>query len=195
MECGTSTVSKHLTWLCAVLFPLVMLLLFANALIFDVGNYRGLISAEAMPATEQLLAYYMDDAEMPDVFNENEQAHLEDVKDVIRIMQALIVILLVIFLALLPRTNPRLVLTRGFLLLLILVLVLPVIPFDTIFTEFHELFFEPGTWVFPLESTLIQYYPERLFQEIFTKILMMTLVFSAVFALFARTSLVQNNNL
>jgi len=189
------TDNKAIAWLCAIIFPTVMLLLFANALIFDEPTYREILSAEAMPVTTQLLAYYQDDAGLPDVFNEAEKAHLDDVKSVIKLEQAIMIILLAVFLVLLPRTNLRFVFTRGFLLLFILVLLLPLIPFDTIFTRFHEMFFEPGTWMFSAESTLIRFYPEMLFQEIFTKILVMSVVFSAVLALFAKTSLFQNNNL
>lgn len=36
-----------------------------------------------------------------------------------------------------------------------------VLSFDALFTSFHELLFEDGTWTFPLDSTLIGLYPER----------------------------------
>jgi integral membrane protein (TIGR01906 family) len=177
------TEHKPITWLCAILFPIVMLLLFANALIFDEQTYRELLSPEAMPATLQLLDYFRGDAVLPGIFNEAEKAHLADVKRVIGTVQGAMMIFLAVFLALLPRADPQLVFTRGFLLLLMLLLLLPVFPFETVFVGFHKLFFEPGTWAFPAESTLIRYYPEGLFQSFFQRILTMTLVFSAVLAL------------
>ena len=35
-----------------------------------------------------------------------------------------------------------------------------VLDFDTFFSAFHGLFFEPGTWTFPSDSVLIRLFPE-----------------------------------
>ena len=34
-----------------------------------------------------------------------------------------------------------------------------VVAWDSAFTLFHEVFFPPGTWAFPADSTMIQLYP------------------------------------
>jgi len=36
-----------------------------------------------------------------------------------------------------------------------------ILAWDSAFTLFHELFFPPGTWTFPADSTLIQLYPPQ----------------------------------
>lgn len=40
-----------------------------------------------------------------------------------------------------------------------------VVDFQSFFTHFHEIFFEPGTWQFSSEDTLIRLYPNELWQD------------------------------
>ena len=176
--------SDKLTWIGVILFPLVLLLLFANALIFDPQTYATLLSPDAVPATLQLLEHYRDAASMPELFTELEKSHLNDVRLVIRTLGWLAFALLVAFLAVLPFADPARVFVRGFLLLLALVILASIIPFDALFDRFHVVVFPQGNWMFPLDSTLIRMYPFTFFQAFFSLILEMALVFSAVFALF-----------
>lgn len=187
--------SDKATWLAAVLFPLVLLLLFANALIFDPQTYNALLSPESVPVTLQLIEHYRGAAPMPDVFNELEKSHLNDVRLVVRALGWLALVLFVVFLAALPFADPARVFVRGFLLLLGVVLILTVIPFDWVFDRFHLVVFPQGNWMFPLDSMLIRLYPFSFFQAFFSRILELTLVFSAVFALLGceQKSLLQHN--
>jgi len=176
--------SGKITWLCAIIFPFLMLLLIGNALVFDQQAYNSMLRQGALPTTMQVLDYFEGRAVLPDIFNEREQSHLADVKDVIHLLRYASLILLVVFLALLPKADLGRVFMRGFWILLILVLALGFIPFDRVFSNFHKIFFSGETWIFPEGSMLILLYPEQFFQAFFTYITSLTLAYSAAFFLF-----------
>jgi integral membrane protein (TIGR01906 family) len=52
-----------------------------------------------------------------------------------------------------------------FLILLVIVIVL--LSFGIFFVAFHNVFFEPGTWMFLWSDTLIRLFPERFWRDIF----------------------------
>lgn len=168
-----------------------MLLLFANTLIFDVQTQQALLEPAAVPITLQVLAFFQGEAGIPAVFNAEESAHLADVKRVIEGLSYVSFVLFALFLFLLGKADASKVFSRGFGVLLILIGVIALVPFDAFFTQFHRVFFAEGTWVFARESVLIQLYPFSYFQAFFTHILALATVFSAALA---GISLVQNNN-
>jgi integral membrane protein (TIGR01906 family) len=176
--------SDKITWLCAIIFPFLLLLLIGNALVFDQQAYQSMLRQGALPTTMQVLDYFEGRAVLPDIFNEREKSHLADVKDVIHLLRYASLILLVVFLALLPKADLGGVFMRGFWILLLLVLILGFVPFDNIFGNFHKIFFSEETWIFPEGSMLILLYPEQFFQAFFTYITSLTLAYSAVFFLF-----------
>lgn len=183
--------SDKIAWLAALVFPFLMLCLFANALIFDVQTQSALLAPESVPQTLQVLAFFQGKAGVPAVFNAQEAAHLADVKAVVNALSYASFVLFALFLFLLGKADASKVFSRGFGILLILVGVLALVPFDAFFTQFHQLFFAEGTWVFAKESTLIQLYPFAYFQAFFTHIVALAAAFSAAVA---AISLVQNNN-
>jgi integral membrane protein (TIGR01906 family) len=126
------------------------------------------------------------------VFNAAEASHLADVKQAVNGVQAAAWALLIAFLALLTRADARFAFSRGFGLLLALIGILAIAPFDAVFAQFHEILFVSGTWVFPADSTIIALYPFSFFQAFFRELLTLIVVFSAALA---TISLVQNNNL
>jgi integral membrane protein (TIGR01906 family) len=168
-----------------------MLSLFANALIFDAQTQSALLEPDAIPATMQVLAFFRGEGGLPQVFDEKESAHLRDVKRVVNGVSYASFALLVIFLFLLGDADVSKVFGRGFGIVLIIVGVLALVPFDAFFARFHELFFAEDTWVFAKESVLIQLYPFAYFQAFFGHIVALAAVFSAALA---SISLVQNNN-
>jgi integral membrane protein (TIGR01906 family) len=170
-----------------------MLLLFSNALLFDPLTYQQLLSPDAVPVTMHLLGYFQSREAVPSIFTEREQSHLADVKRVVQLLQYLLLLLGVLFLALLRFSDVRVVFTRGFLLVVLIALLLAVLPFDTLFIRFHELFFPQGNWVFPADSTLIRLYPQSFFEAFFRQLLLLTTVFCAVLGLHGLTSLVQHH--
>ena len=173
---------NNCSWIAAILFPVLLLLLFANALIFDEQTHRALLVPDAVAPTLQLLDYFRGNAPVPALFNAQEQAHLVDVKTVVNALQYGSYVLLVVFLALLWFADPRKAIVYGFCLLLFLTILLAVLPFDSVFDAVHRALFAEGTWIFPSDSTLIQLYPFSFFQNFFKEIVLKALVFAAAFA-------------
>ncbi len=175
--------SAKATWLCAIIFPFLMLLLIGNALVFDTTAYKNLLRPGAVNATIQLLDYFQNKAEIPTIFDANEKSHLADVKKIISLLRWISLALLIIFLALMTKANLSEVFKKGFIILFAIIFLLAFIPFDTVFTYFHKIFFAQGNWMFPEGSMLILLYPETFFQAFFTYIISITIIYSAVFAL------------
>ncbi|NLG51483.1 MAG: TIGR01906 family membrane protein [Chloroflexi bacterium] len=65
------------------------------------------------------------------------------------------------------------------------ILVFSFIDFDVFFTRFHQIFFQPGTWVFYETDTLIQLYPLPFWMDAVWKIGVTTLVLSGLVYLLA----------
>lgn len=111
------------------------------------------------------------------VFNERELRHMVDVK--IAVQTTLLVwtasLIGLVVLALLAWWRSwvdgyRLGLARGGLFtagFVALVLVAVAVSFGVFFVGFHNVFFEPGTWMFYWEDTLIRLFPERFWRDIF----------------------------
>lgn len=111
------------------------------------------------------------------VYNERELRHMVDVKDAIR------VVLWVLRLSLIALgvmavwawqagwiDQFRAALSRGGFLTAILVGVIiffVLVSFGVFFVAFHEVFFEPDTWMFYFSDTLIRLFPERFWRDIF----------------------------
>jgi integral membrane protein (TIGR01906 family) len=50
-----------------------------------------------------------------------------------------------------------------------------VFAFGVIFVGFHEILFDPNTWIFKYSDTFIRLYPERFWRDVFAFVLAMTL--------------------
>ncbi len=97
-----------------------------------------------------------------DIFDEKEKSHLLDVKKVVHRTLDALFILLVLFFYLAYAYDGRKwghVLIYSGMIAAALPIILYFIPFDFVFTVFHNIFFECGTWVFASGSALIQMYP------------------------------------
>lgn len=100
-------------------------------------------------------------------FAADEIAHMADVRGVVRASLVLWLVAAVALILLLRKYGParsRAALRAGAWLTLgifAFVGLASVLSFDSLFTSFHELLFEDGTWTFPTDSTLIGLYPER----------------------------------
>jgi integral membrane protein (TIGR01906 family) len=112
------------------------------------------------------------------LYNQRELSHMQDVKAVARqlalagLAGLVVVVAGVIGLAWRPDTRPvlRLALLRGSLLtagLVILGVTSVAIGFRAFFTQFHALFFEGETWIFPTSDTLIRLFPEEFWIDAF----------------------------
>ena len=100
-------------------------------------------------------------------FEADEVSHMADVRAVVRaalIVWLVSVIILIAMLVTGPRQRLAGAVRAGALATLasfVVIGLISVLSFDQLFTSFHEVLFEDGTWTFPLDSTLIGLYPER----------------------------------
>jgi integral membrane protein (TIGR01906 family) len=122
---------------------------------------------------------YLADLKMPDggrFFNERELSHMADVKKVTQaalgVLGAALVLLALIGAVLVRSAEGRRALRQGLfggglLMLAILVglLLFIAVNWDSFFTDFHELFFASGTWVFAYSDSLIRLFPVRFWQD------------------------------
>lgn len=106
------------------------------------------------------------------MYTEKELQHMEDVKVVTRAALAVHTILsLALFVAMTAlawRPATRRALRRAWfeggvltVVLLITVVVMALLSWDTFFTGFHRIFFEGNSWLFSTSSTLIRLFPEQ----------------------------------
>jgi integral membrane protein (TIGR01906 family) len=58
--------------------------------------------------------------------------------------------------------------------------------FNTFFVAFHNVFFQPGTWMFLYSDTLIRLFPERFWQDIFIYVGSLSLVGGLLIAFLTR---------
>lgn len=127
------------------------------------------------------------------VYNERELGHMVDVKQVLQ--NALVVwyvaLLVLLLLGLWAWRGEwmkafRHACVRGGWLTVILVGVIVsavVIGFGVFFVFFHEVFFDPGTWIFRYSDTLIRLFPERFWRDAFLAIGGLSLVGGLILAL------------
>ena len=54
--------------------------------------------------------------------------------------------------------------------------------FGTLFVEFHNVFFSPGTWTFRFSDTLIRLFPERFWRDTFLVVGVISLIGGLLFA-------------
>lgn len=119
---------------------------------------------------------FLGDLTFPDgspLYNERELRHMLDVKIITQAAFTLAVVMGVgavfIILALSSYvTDGRRILWRGVfdgaLLtagVIVTIIALAIVGWDTFFTGFHQLFFESGTWYFAYSDTLIRLFPEQ----------------------------------
>jgi integral membrane protein (TIGR01906 family) len=126
------------------------------------------------------------DGEQP-VLDESERSHMRDVGGVVR---ALVIVdllaLLVVALGAIALRRDRgsrgmaqLVAAVSLAAVAILLGAFFALAFDTAFTAFHGIFFDPGTWQFGPDSNLLRFFPEPFWFEI-ALVAGVTIVLSAV---------------
>lgn len=111
------------------------------------------------------------------VYNQRELRHMVDVKNVVQATLRVWYGLLILFAAtavLAWRSGYwlefRLAIQRGGIWTLILlggILLFVLVGFGVFFVAFHNVFFEPGTWMFHWSDTLIRLFPERFWRDTF----------------------------
>jgi len=174
---------KLLIIIITILLTLSTYLAASHTIIFSNNLYEKNIDEDAQQYTAQLLEYYQGDNEIPEIFNENEASHLEDVKDLMKKGTNILLISIIALITLFSFTNKQEI-KKTLLYSGILNLVLPLpfifLSFQSTFLKFHQLFFPQGNFNFPLNSTLIQFYPESFFIAAATQIIIIITLISIV---------------
>lgn len=122
---------------------------------------------------------YLGDLKKPDgtpFYNQRELDHMVDVKNVVRVAFAALLVTAILLagltLMLIRNLEGRRILRQGLsggslltLVLLAGLVMLVVLNWDSFFTQFHELFFSNGTWLFDYSDSLIRLFPVRFWQD------------------------------
>jgi integral membrane protein (TIGR01906 family) len=111
------------------------------------------------------------------IYNERELSHMQDVKELVTIMRIALWgggLILAGVGFLLWRKNAWDVFRKslyrggwGIVGLVAAILIFVALNFENLFTWFHQLFFESGTWMFYTSDTLIRLFPMRFWQDAF----------------------------
>jgi len=120
------------------------------------------------------------------LYNPRELSHMVDVKvlvqGAVRLWTALVVLLAGVGLAAWRFASSGTV-RRGFnlgaritLFLMAALVGLLLLSFSVLFTGFHQVFFQSGTWVFYTSDTLIRLFPMRFWRDVFALLMVLTLL-------------------
>jgi len=130
------------------------------------------------------------------IFTASELSHMQDVKNVVTGMRMALAVLMVIFLvlAIIAVMNGwKKELLKGckkgawiVIGLIITVLVFLLFSFDALFTGFHQIFFESGTWKFYTSDTLIRLFPIRFWRDAFIFVGVLNILISGMVICIAR---------
>ena len=148
----------------------------------------GFTTEDRLRWAQVTLDYLLNDAEIdflanqrfPDgtpLFNASELRHMEDVKHVVqaalRVWWASLAWLVLLGLAA-RRWGLQEAFLKGIALggwwtagLMLALVALLIVAFQTVFVDFHRIFFDAGTWRFALSDTLIRLFPERFWRDAF----------------------------
>jgi len=124
------------------------------------------------------------------IYNDRELSHMADVKSVVTGMRiglaVSVVILLIITFIFFKRGDKMLIVQAynsggwGVLGLMGAILIFVFISFNQLFTWFHQIFFESGTWQFYTSDTLIRLFPMRFWRDAFIYVGVLSAIFSVI---------------
>jgi len=122
------------------------------------------------------------------LFNQRELSHMLDVKNLTQTALKIWLILSILYIALFFLAWKvkflidfyKSVINGGWLTigLIILILIGVFVSFETLFTDFHRIFFTGDSWLFYTSDSLIRLFPERLWQDVFFAIGGIAVLFS-----------------
>ena len=160
---------KYCKILLIILVPIIAYLMSFGVLIYDSDYYTKLTeeysSIDAAGMNKDMVNYFQTGT-MPasfDAFNEKEKVHLEEVRIVINRLIILLLVLILLFILLLNYAENK---REVFFYSGITTILLPLLfflPFDTLFTQMHNIFFAKGSWVFDADALLVNLYPVQFF--------------------------------
>jgi integral membrane protein (TIGR01906 family) len=130
------------------------------------------------------------------LFNDLEMSHMEDVKVVVTGMRiglavGMLVLLAATFIAAHKGSKDFTLMAYrrgawGLIGLIAATLLFVALSFNNLFTWFHQIFFESGTWQFYTSDTLIRLFPMRFWRDAFIFVGLMSLILAGLLLLFER---------
>jgi len=160
-------------------------------LIWSEPSIKYLVNNEGIEYLQEL---NFDDGEP--VFNERELSHMQDVKAVVtgmRIALTLSLLILLVITIIGIRKSWRVDLLAAYryggwalIGLMVAILLFVAISFQNLFTWFHQLFFESGTWQFYTSDTLIRLFPMKFWQDAFIFVGVFSLLIAGLLIFFTR---------
>jgi integral membrane protein (TIGR01906 family) len=163
----------------------------ADRLVWSRPSINYLTNAQGIDYLEVLT---FDDGEP--IFNDGELSHMEDVKALVTVMRyalaggMLVLLLLTVLLA--RWRQHHLVLHAysrgawGVVGIIAGIIIFIITSFNQLFTYFHQLFFEEGTWMFYPSDTLIRLFPIRFWQDAFIGVGVLSLIFAGILIILNR---------
>ncbi len=165
-----------------VLFPFFVLSISVFAIAFDSSKYDALFRKfdvynkvpDAMLLNEEVLQYLSGKGNtLPEVFNEREYQHMEDVKIIFDVLKRMLWVFPLLCIAACIKWGDKRkkrgieALNAGSVLAVVLfATIIPVatVAFPASFAAFHGLLFEKGSYLFdPSTEIIVQLYPEQVF--------------------------------
>ncbi len=171
----------------AICFTSFIILLNFNSLLYNSDFVNNLLeNKDAVEPTNKLINYFQNTDDLPEVFQDQREInHLKDVKSTINFYTVVLFVLFLICLSyvlLSKKQNIRKMMKLGCIFVFIISIFMIVLPFTPLFQIFHQVLFSSGTWLFPQNSVLIQFYPLTFFQY-FVKNILLSSVITAIFVL------------
>ncbi|MEK6857399.1 MAG: DUF1461 domain-containing protein [Nanoarchaeota archaeon] len=179
------------TIIAIVLIPIMVFLFSFFTLLSDISFYNKVLVNNEINTTvgfemsKDLIKYFGDYSDFkPGIkyLNDEENIHMQEVKRVINKVKLVFVASILLFLILVvsaKETNK--IFFYGGILTILLPIIIYLIPFEVLFVLFHKISFV-GKWQFPLESIMIQTFPQQFFYDFAFWIFVRGLVFGAVLA-------------
>lgn len=130
------------------------------------------------------------------VFNAEELSHMEDVKQVVtgmRFALAISMLMLLVITVIASRIGSRSAALEayrrgawGLVGLMAAILLFVALSFNNLFTWFHQIFFESGTWQFYTSDSLIRLFPMRFWRDAFIFVAAVSLIEAGLILVFTR---------
>lgn len=148
------------------------------------GVYEKFSQKQALNNTQELIAYLRDNEQLTTgFFNEKEKQHLIDVRNLINktIILFYISLILLILLIILNRKQLKKPMLYSGISLVIIPLLLPLLNFQSVFIQFHQIFFNNNLWILnPETDNLINLFPEQFFLNFVKKIFTNSLIIGII---------------
>lgn len=163
-----------------IVFPLFLLLLSAFLLTFNAQFYNLLFELsnahpQAQEYGQKTLDYLTYKTNFIQGFQQEEVSHMFEVRDKMFMLNVLFLILVLVYTF---RIN-RVIIFYGSILNLVMILLLAILPFNFLFTKFHEML-AFDQWQFPGNYVMVQVFNQMFFQYFFLHIIGFSVVLSIV---------------